>query len=324
MAVQCLIRKSCSCEGVVWDRSNHHSMKQLTVLFMVWACLVQGQESPKPTSWTSSDGKTIIAEFQKLEGQSVTLIVQGKPVVVPLDRLSAASAEQARNLAAAMDKPAPPAAAVPTVFQGMTLAPSWLPNRVGADQKFVEGLDFYCSQVVDRAQRAEAPAPEFIFGQIRWLMPLDEAVQKLGRVSKTVETRIVNQAFPKDSLTFQGFQGQFEDGGGRYNLVFLIADTKRQVVSVQLVAQTPKVINWDARFPPKQQEPYYDFINEKRNGGSGNKVFCQVVPINPGVKLVKTVLAKYHPTGKWLEDVHWYVPAPFAARFLDIVEHIAK
>ena len=303
---------------------NHHCMRQLTVLFMVWACLVQGQEPSKPTSWTSSDGKTIVAEFQKLEGDNLTLIMQGKPVVVPLNRLSNASAEQARNLAATMDKPAPPAPAVPTVFQGMTLAPNWLPNRVGAEEKFVEGLEFYSSQVVDRAQRADAVAPEFIFGQIRWLMPLDEAVQTLGRVSKTVETRIVNEAYPKDSFTFQGFQGQFEDAGARYNLVFLIADVKRQVVSVQLVAQTPKAVNWDARFPPRDQEPYYDFINVKRNGGSGNKVFFQVVPINPGVKLVKTVLAKYHPNGKWLEDVHWYLPAPVAARFLDIVEHIAK
>ncbi len=51
------------------------------------------------TAWTSADGKTIQAEFGSLSGETLTLNMNGKPVALPLSRLSAASQEQARKLA---------------------------------------------------------------------------------------------------------------------------------------------------------------------------------------------------------------------------------
>jgi len=52
-------------------------------------------------------------------------------------------------------------------------------------------------------------------------------------------------------------------------------------------------------------------------------VSFQVIPVRPGVKLIKTVLHK-RPYGKWAEDVHWYLPAPLAGRFIDIADKVLK
>ena len=216
----------------------------------------------------------------------------------------------------------PPSAPIQTVFSGMTLAPGWLPDRLGVDQKFLQGLRFYSEKVVDGDKRGQERAPALIYSNMKWLMPINEAVATLGRVSKLPEQKLINQAFPKDSFTSFGFQGQFQDGNSRFNLIFLISDAQRRLVSVQLVAQAPKVTGWDTRHPVETREPYYDFINEKRNGSGGNMVFFQVIPIQPGVKLIKTVLRKPPPFGKWLEDVHWYLPAPVAGRFLDIADKV--
>ena len=73
---------------------------------------------------------------------------------------------------------------------------------------------------------------------------MDQAIASLGRVSKMTETKITNQAYPHNSLIIQGLQGRFQDGNSTFNLCFLIADKNRQVVSVELVAQTPRGEGW--------------------------------------------------------------------------------
>jgi hypothetical protein len=75
--------------------------------------------------------------------------------------------------------------------------------------------------------------------------------------------------------------------------------------------------------PVEEREPYYDFVTLKRNASTTNMVSFQVIPVRPGVKLIKTVLHK-RPYGKWTEDVHWYLPAPLAGRFIDIADKVLK
>jgi hypothetical protein len=174
--------------------------------------------------------------------------------------------------------------------------------------------------VADGEKPGEETAPDMIYAGLRWLMPLDEAVNALGRVSKMVRTKIVNPAYPQDSLTVQGVQGEFRDGGMRFNLCYLLADAKLQLVSVQFVAQTASRHGFDPKYPIETREPYFDFINEKRDSSTTTTVSFQVIPISPGLKLVKTVNHKI--IGPWLEDVHWYLPAPLAGRFVEIGEKL--
>jgi hypothetical protein len=61
--------------------------------------------SPNPKgsqAWTDSSGRVVTAEFVGIQGGSVMLLVGGRSVPVPLNRLSAESQTQARRLAAAM------------------------------------------------------------------------------------------------------------------------------------------------------------------------------------------------------------------------------
>lgn len=55
---------------------------------------------PRPPSWTNSEGKTIQAEFVRLEGQSVVVRIDGKEVPIPISKLALSSRNQARDLAA--------------------------------------------------------------------------------------------------------------------------------------------------------------------------------------------------------------------------------
>ncbi len=70
---------------------------------------------PPPLSWTNTEGKTIQAEFIRLEGESVVVRKDGKDMPIPFAKLSLASRNQARNLAAKLPaSPETPAAAVPS------------------------------------------------------------------------------------------------------------------------------------------------------------------------------------------------------------------
>jgi len=273
-----------------------------------------------PTFWTSKDWRTLDAQFVRLEGESVVVRKDGAELTLPFARLSQESVNLARSLARTVAPTAPTAG---ITFAGMVLDPSWLPDRLGVDQLFMESLRYYSQRVVDNQKRGEEKAPDIIYGNIRWLMPMDQAIASLGRVSKMTETKITNQAYPHNSLIIQGLQGRFQDGNSTFNLCYLIADKNRQVVSVELVAQTPRGEGWDVRVPVEAREPYYDFVNLKRNASTGNMVSFQVIPMRPGLKLIKTVLHK-RPVGKWTEDVHWYLPAPLAGRFIDIADKVLK
>lgn len=292
----------------------------LVVSLLLLTLFPSALRSQTPTFWTSKDGRSLEAQFVRLEGESVVVRKNGAELTLPFASLSKTSIKLARSLARTV-APTVPTAGI--TFAGMVLDPSWLPDRLGVDQFFMESLRYYSQRVVEGRKRGEENAPDIIYGNIRWLMPMDQAIASLGRVSKMTETKITNQAYPQNSLIIQGVQGRFQDGNSTFNLCYLIADKHRQVVSVELVAQTPRGEGWDVRVPVEEREPYYDFVNLKRNASTGNMVSFQVIPVRPGVKLIKTVLHK-RPFGKWTEDVHWYLPAPLAGRFIDIADKVLK
>lgn len=73
-------------------------------------------QSTAPQTWTSSDGRAMQARFVRLEGETVVLEKDGSVIQVPLARLNAASAAQAKTLGGG-----PPPA--PGVMQGSAAVP---------------------------------------------------------------------------------------------------------------------------------------------------------------------------------------------------------
>lgn len=226
-------------------------------------------------------------------------------------------------------------------FHGMVLAPDWLPERLGVDQKYTEDLRYYSQRVVAGEAGRGTNRPGKIWGDLEWLMPVDLAIKSFDNVSAVSSTRITNQSYPHDSLTLHGFNAKVEDLGYRFNRVFLISDKKGQLVSVQFVAQAPKVTVW-LPLPVEDRNPVYDLVNVKRNASTGNQVSFQIVAADPGVEMIKLVLRKplarmEIPPGvgvpqpaatpvdlKWLEDSHWYLPVPLAERFIEIADSALK
>jgi hypothetical protein len=119
----------------------------------------------------------------------------------------------------------------------------------------------------------------------------------------------------------------FSDLDLQFNLIYLIADAKQQLVSVQFKSQaknieislrneTLEVLRdlhppFGPGAPPPQDGfmgPYQDFINEASGGASYQLRYNN----NHSVTLVK------------LGKVHWYMPAPFARCLLDIADHHRK
>lgn len=79
---------------------THSHFALAVIIFMTWLANLTAQDAAGVLSWTSSDGKTIQASFGGLSGESVTLIINGKPTLIPMARLALASRQQARTMAA--------------------------------------------------------------------------------------------------------------------------------------------------------------------------------------------------------------------------------
>jgi len=137
----------------------------------------------------------------------------------------------------------------------------------------------------------------------------------------------------------------------------LICDAKMRVISVELTCNHPKMGAWLWEEPQKQwwasepwmklpgdvdrkdlpaltgasqnksygadgrREPYYDFVELKNNATTQYQVWYQVHRVPSGTTCIHTMLvepiAPFY-LAKVIENVRWYVPAPFARKLLDI------
>lgn len=251
--------------------------------------------------------------------------------------------------------PAAPSASSSGNHGGMALAPGWLPQRTETKRELLEGIVFYCKQVLGDTPAGQEKAPLELSPGISWLMPFDQALAKLpGRVINMGERRVNNNCFPIDSLTIASFQYKsFMDKERPFNLIHLILDAKRQVVGVEFVQQTPgksAIYTTEGKL-----EPYYNFLTLTNNGSTTKEVIYAILPPrnSGGAECIQTVFRDYYnlvpnglpqvpgggnglrpgfpmvnpitpPAGiipvKVYEIVHWYLAAPFARCLLEIAE----
>lgn len=208
---------------------------------------------------------------------------------------------------------AAPAEKAPQPTQ-MKLHASWIPHNVHARQELLATLAFY-SQA---ATKGGVTTPSVLWGDIKWLMPLDEALKTLPAGYRIQRTENMSKlAFPVGlSLTFVSLAGgPVVDRHNLFNEAVFITDLDRRVVSVQWVHNQPPAVVWENRRWDGIRDPYYNFLADKWNGKNGRNVRYQIRPGAPGVTLIKTVLPGS-------ENVHWYLPAPLAEKLLEIAKNI--
>ena len=137
----------------------------------------------------------------------------------------------------------------------------------------------------------------------------------------------------------------------------LICDAKMRVISVELTCNHPKAGAWLWEEPQRpwwtsepwmklpqdvdqkdlpaltgasqrksygadgRREPYYDFVELKNNATTQYQVWYQVHRVPSGTTCIHTMLVEPivpFYLAKVIENVRWYVPAPFARKLLDI------
>lgn len=234
-------------------------------------------------------------------------------------------AEEGKKKKKRKEGDAPSAAGAPAVQGDMVFAPNWLPETLTARRELLETLEFYCKAATQTAKGNERKAPKFIVGDIVWRMPYDEAVKTLPQgCNKMTERTLVHTCLPNHSLTLCGFQYKsFMDRDQPFNQMFLVLDKERRVVSVEFVNQTGNDTLWFPK-PDGVREPYYDFVSLTFNGSTTKEVSYQLLGGARRALCVKTVLKDKPRDGKIYENVHWYLPAPFAHAILDIVQVYRK
>lgn len=89
---------------------THHAIFFLPIVLILLLCQ-SAVSHAAPVDWTSADGRTIQAEFVKLEDEVVFIRRDGKEFSIPMAKLSLASRNQARAMAAEAPAPAKPVGA---------------------------------------------------------------------------------------------------------------------------------------------------------------------------------------------------------------------
>ncbi len=170
-----------------------------------------------------------------------------------------------------------------------------------------------------------------IFDKVHFLMPLEEAKKALGLPSNvTPKAGVAGGGFPRDSLFHHVFDGNFE---GHFNKLYLITDKADQVVSVQLVAESPEK-SW-VRFPQESDWHVYNFINSRSKAITRLRIDHTIYYLRKGwdswssyspersdtrpeatpVIRIDSVLVDPGRRGsstdaRYMEAVRWYVPRP--------------
>lgn len=320
-------------------------------------------------TFTGANGRKILASFVAARGDTVIIqTTDGHQHVLKTASLSPADQEyvvtrggKVGEVPGASPRPAPPSRAPAQEggngnYGGMALAPDWMPQRTETKRELLRSLAFYAKAVLEDAPPGKETVPGRLSDGFSWLMPVDQAIAALPRGAfKLGERKVEYTCFPANSLTLVSYGcNNFVDQGKTFNVLHLLLDAKRRVVSVEFVEQTPKkglVYEEEG-----VMEPYYNFLTLTNNASTKKEVIYALKKTSPGVMMVQTVFRDkgyggggalmpgmpqlpgmpggpgmrpdvarmpQNPSmfpGKVYEYVHWYLPAPLARCLLQIAE----
>ena len=169
-----------------------------------------------------------------------------------------------------------------------------------------------------------------VYPEVPLLTPLAEAKKRLKLEGANVaKIKVTCPGLPAGSLSAQAFTGVFEGG---YNKLILVTDNGDQVVSVQLVDETPR--QRTPEITDLAGYHTYNFISSRVKGANSLVIKHEVADAAPGVVVVDSALvdptdnddsraggkpagkgftrtpSRGPRTGKVLERSRWFVPVP--------------
>ena len=219
-------------------------------------------------------------------------------------------------------------AAVPSTTPGtqlqVSLQPGYDSRMQGGDISMRELqllLSSHCSEGVDLSG-----AGTKIYNGVTYLMDSEQAATVLG-LAHSVPSRVPVAApgFPKNSTYYIGYDGAFE---GHFNRLYLVTDTAKQVVAIQLVDEHPKGRWKSAAALAAATWSTYNFINARMR--ASDTVRVQAVSKRQGnIILIDTQVYQRVRTRAGRKNVDRYeeqenaklfIPIPFAR----IILHCAK
>jgi len=219
-------------------------------------------------------------------------------------------------------------AAVPSTTPGtqlqVSLQPGYDSRMQGGDISMREMqllLSSHCSEGVDLSG-----AGTKIYNGVTYLMDSEQAATVLG-LAHSVPSRVPVAApgFPKNSTYYIGYDGAFE---GHFNRLYLVTDTAKQVVAIQLVDEHPKGRWKSAAALAAATWSTYNFINARMR--ASDTVRVQAVSKRQGnIILIDTQVYQRVRTRAGRKNVDRYeeqenaklfIPIPFAR----IILHCAK
>jgi len=124
------------------------------------------------------------------------------------------------------------------------------------------------SPMVSPSDRLTGSKDVPIYGNVHFLMPLEEAKAALGLPSRPApRAGIVAPGFPKDSLVAYAFDAP----NGIYNKLYLITDRADQVVSILLMAEKPPQVYLQSGNATGNR--VYNFVMGKVSASTNIKVY---------------------------------------------------
>lgn len=167
-----------------------------------------------------------------------------------------------------------------------------------------------------------------IYQGVPYLTPFQQALKSLGITSRPPsKVLIATPGFPRDSFYYYAVDGRFE---GQYNRMYVVTDKADQVVSVQLVDESPR--DETVPFPSDYDWSTYNFVNARSKAMSklkiGHRVFgkdrtqwkTETIPSH--VKMFRVDSFLINPSDRstqaadMKEKVRWYVPRPLVELIL--------
>lgn len=155
---------------------------------------------------------------------------------------------------------------------------------------------------------------------IPYLCPLRLAESRLHVAGKmSSRTLIACPGFPRGSIFYRSYDGNFE---GHYNRMYIVTDAADQLVSVELVDESPKQ---DWSIPWRNDWFCYNFVNYRVKAAPRLTISHEVQEIRPDVFQIDSGLRdpEVQGRGNWthrtLELSRWYVPRPFVQLILHCI-----
>jgi len=216
-------------------------------------------------------GETVLPAGMKLQvvssdAATVQVVYMGETQTIPIGvtRFEAGATDQQNATVspiAPTNSPPPSPARSSGQQPTVSLAWGWDSRMQGGDitmRELESLLSPHCTPAVDLGGYGIN-----VYNGVRYLMDCDQAASVLGvRANIPSRVKLATPGFPRDTMYYVGYDGNFE---GHFNRLYLVTDVANKVVSIQLVDEHPKGRSTGA---PAGNWNTYNFINTRLRASS--------------------------------------------------------